>query len=339
VDSNTLIAGLLIPAARVHSSVRWPLTGFESLAWLQAWTVAANGAGAFAMGIANALDINNNTVLIHRAEAALDASAGSARRLVDALRGVIELDYSVGTVMEANNPNNADMLQSRFQDAGFATRLTDEVTSALDSAGLYALSFDTGVVTPAREVPAPNVTEPGLFWPSSEAETTAKITFSFRLLSATSEIQAVLLVLPEGFHHELHTMGDLVVTGSGSKSFPLATEEGSYVDTRQPGMLRIAVSLQRSIAAGSYEFTLPVYIPYIIPNMNIWYLCLCETRLCNSPTHPSVITAFSLPGFEHGEKHPNHVVASLAPPRRCIGAHVVVIIGAYLVALAAALGL
>merc|ERR1712228_238225 len=101
------------------------------------------------------------------------------------------------------------------------------------------------------------VTSPVLRWTMAEAGEMSWVSISFHLRRPTDMVRAVLIVLPEGFEHEIQVMRDLRVArhnGGTGGEFPVAANEGAYVYTQDPGSVRVLVRDGAMIPSGGYAF-------------------------------------------------------------------------------------
>jgi len=324
-DSNTQIPGMKIPPKRLQSKIRWMVQDFESLSWLQAWADAALDSGAVAQGLSQTLAVSNTSVSVYSAVAIASDNAHS-RRLASAPDGHLEVDFSIALRLDPLEPDSYEQLYPKFMENDFPTHMTSNMLAAVTDLGLFPISLQDCVVAELSLVLPPNATEPSLYWASSIAETVTEVTLGLVFNNYTEDIQAILLVLPPTFNHKLRTLADFrVLRQGGLDDLPVAQEEGSWIDTRSSDMIRIHIAESARINAGGYAFQLPVFIPYEVPPENIWFLCLCTSRACNSPTHSSVVTAFALPGFNIGERHPHTIVVSATMKRSCFTDGIVVL--------------
>merc|ERR1719204_1777890 len=119
-DSNTQVAGLPIPADRLHSTADMVAEGFESMEWLNAWAQAAHASGAFGFGFAQAFGVANTSISVGSVEVQ-PLDPGEGRRLAsEVLRARLTVAYSIGLRLDAADPNHPDRLLAISDAPSFA---------------------------------------------------------------------------------------------------------------------------------------------------------------------------------------------------------------------------
>jgi len=333
IDANVGIPGIAIPPPRLKSQLVWELRGFENLAWLEAWAEAANTAGIFSTGIAEGLGVPNTTVAIHAVKARLKESAArrlskereepeyeeeeapqrekgedqeaKERRRLEVLVGEVAVNFSVAIRLDSLDPNSFDRLIAKFNQSDIPSLLTSSTHAVLAASRLVPMTLTDAALSSAIQQDPPNVTRPQLLWTASGAGDLAQISLGVTFGQPTDMVVAVLLIVPTGFRHELRYQKDLRAVRRGArKPFPVAQESTTWVDSRSTGTVRVFVEKGALVNEGGYAFELPVRVPAVMPAVNVWRLCLCTSRECDSPDHPSVITTLSMPGFRHGDPPP-----------------------------------
>jgi len=313
-DANTAIPGLTMPSPKLQSLAVLAVGQVENLAWLQAWSAAAEKSGALQEGFAAALRVSAAAVSIDHVEPRL---LSSGRRLqAEPASGEVAINFAVAEGLSAESPNSESKLLRRMRDETFGGDLSAELAKATADAGLAPLTLGTARVAQPSRVQPPNVTQSLIRWISAVAGQVSRVSFSVFFKGSTDVVQALLFVLPTGFVHELQDLSGLRVTTSAS-DFPLAAEWGqSWAQAWSRSLLRVLVAGGARVAAGIYSFEFPVRLPEELPALNVWKICLCTSAACDSPSHTSVVTILVLPGFRFGEQPPlvaTSVAAQLVP--------------------------
>jgi hypothetical protein len=156
------------------------------------------------------------------------------------------------------------------------------------------------------------VQEAPLYWTVSSPGWPTEVTMGFEVLetfpdlfvAADQQVGQILLSLPEGFVHQVSSETDLTIL---SGSMPLQSQ--NWLDYTQKDYLVIALNLNQTfwttLSRATYQFRIPVMIPYQLPAYNVWHVSLCKLTTqpdaCTHHTDPGVLVTFAIPGFPFGD--------------------------------------
>jgi hypothetical protein len=156
----------------------------------------------------------------------------------------------------------------------------------------------------AREAPLRwTVSSPG--WPTEMTMGFEVLeTFPDLFVAADQQVGQILLSFPEGFVHQVSSETDLTIL---SGSMPLQSQ--NWLDYTQKDYLLIKLNLSQTfwttLSRATYQFGIPVMIPYQLPAYNVWHVSLCKLTTqpdaCTRPTDPGVLVTFAIPGFPFGD--------------------------------------
>merc|ERR1712190_300104 len=167
---------------------------------------------------------------------------------------------------------------------------------------------DTNVMDAAYQMPGQpirniDVATPTLAWSRSDPGQHSVITVGLTFEEDTTGIKAVLVKLPVSFFHDVQKPTDVQ---NMNRKFPVAAGQ-DWAYTLEPNAIKIFLDDRddsTTIPADVYRFSFPVQVPTEIPQLNIWYLCLCSDRMCSAPGDRNTIVSFPMDGFDLGEIAP-----------------------------------
>lgn len=156
------------------------------------------------------------------------------------------------------------------------------------------------------------VQEAPLYWTVSSPGWPTEVTMGFEVLetfpdlfvAADQQVGQILLSFPQGFVHQVSSETDLTIL---SGSMPLQSQ--NWLDYTQKDYLVIALNLNQTfwttLSRATYQFRIPVMIPYQLPAYNVWHVSLCKLTTqpdaCTHHTDPGVLVTFAIPGFPFGD--------------------------------------
>ena len=109
-----------------------------------------------------------------------------------------------------------------------------------------------------------------------------------------TSLAAIRISFPQSFVSAVQLASDVIDTSD--------TPITSSVDLSFKDGILIIMDNTRMIATGDYGFKFPVFVPWTIPDVNIWFISFCSSKsACASPNDASVIASLPLGGFAIGE--------------------------------------
>jgi len=167
---------------------------------------------------------------------------------------------------------------------------------------------------------------PTLAWSRADPGQPTMVTVGITFTEDTSNLQALLIMLPDNFQHDVQIPIDVQNLNS---RFPLAPGV-EWADTSESNRIKINLDDAEdvtTIPADTYRFSFPVLMPPDVPRRNIWFLALCSDRSCRQPSDRQVVVSFPIAGFALYEIAPAalKVAASGAERRRPLSGHTFVL--------------
>jgi len=156
---------------------------------------------------------------------------------------------------------------------------------------------------------------PTLGWSRAEPGQPTMITVGITFREVVSSLQALLIVLPELFQHDVQIPIDVQ---NYNPRFPLAPGL-DWADTQEPDRIKIFLDDSEDVTvipADTYRFSFPALMPPDVPRKNIWFICLCADRSCKQPGDRQVAVSFPMAGFKLYEVAPESTKVSASPAKR-----------------------
>jgi len=141
------------------------------------------------------------------------------------------------------------------------------------------------------------------------------ITVGITFREDVSSLQALLIVLPELFQHDVQIPIDVQ---NYNPRFPLAPGL-DWADTQEPDRIKIFLDDSEDVTvipADTYRFSFRALMPPDVPRKNIWFICLCADRSCKQPGDRQVAVSFPIAGFNLYEVAAQSTKASASPAKR-----------------------
>jgi len=201
----------------------------------------------------------------------------------------------------------ADLPPQTPEVNSFNIIIQDAYSNVVDAA--YAVTGEE-IVNIAAEAPT-------LAWSRADPGQSTTVTIGVTFTAETIGLQALLIVLPELFQHDVQIPVDVQNLNS---NFPLAPGN-DWADTTEPDRIKIFLDDSRDetpIDPGTYRWSFPALMPPDVPRRNIWFLALCADRSCSQPSDRQVAVAFPMAGFALYEVAPEALrVAASGAEREC----------------------
>jgi len=192
-------------------------------------------------------------------------------------------------------------------------------TPVMNNFNLIIKDRSNNVVDARNGVPGKTLVDfgaesPTLTWSRAGPGQVSEVTIGLTFTRNTQSLQALLIMLPERFRHDVQKPTD--VQNSNSR-FPVAPGR-SWADTSKPNRIKIYFDDNVNIAtipADVYSWRFPALMPQEVPKVNIWFICLCSDQRCEHQNDMSVLVTFPVAGFDLGETPPGSLrpVASSTP--------------------------
>jgi len=163
------------------------------------------------------------------------------------------------------------------------------------------------------------VGSPTLAWSSADPGQHSMITIGVSFTRDTSGIKALLINFPTGFFHDVQRPTDVQ---NLNRHFPV--EAGSdWADTSAPNAVKIRLDdtdTSTTILADSYRFSFPVQMPSEIPQINLWFLSLCDSVACRDHGDRNTVVSFPMDGFDLYEMAPEALRTAASSAKQTLGA-------------------
>jgi hypothetical protein len=159
------------------------------------------------------------------------------------------------------------------------------------------------------------VEKPSLAWSRADPGQPTMVRIGITFTEDTQGLQALLIMLPDNFDHAVVIPIDVQNLNS---RFPL-TPGFDWVDYSQPDRIKIFLDDSEdvtTIPADTYTWMFPVMMPVNVPQVNLWFISLCDDRECAQPDDRSVKVSFPLAGFNINEISPEALRVTAAYARR-----------------------
>ena len=137
---------------------------------------------------------------------------------------------------------------------------------------------------------------PSLVTAGSKLEIEIKFSFLQKVsLDESGELpfNSMVVFFPDGFTNALES-SDEVTEISGSDLI-------QSIDISNKQFLTVTIDATSEIAKGTYGLRFPVWVPLVIPDVNIWNLAFCK-EVCETPGE--ALVSLPIGGFLLGQEHP-----------------------------------
>jgi hypothetical protein len=316
IDANAVVPGMPIPSQRFMSSITWEAPAVESMAWLHAWATQSNELSVFGKGIARSVAAPVDGVSIMNV-----AVTKSAGRRLSYQTPTLQVDFFLVVRVGEDSNQSETKLRVRFEDQSLAQQMTNFIKVEVVTAGLTPVDLKNAVLSDPVLLQPLNASTPGLVWTKSGAQQVSRITLSWLLETNADTLQAVLILMPMGFHHKIDQLSDIAV------NFPVSSIDGPWAETWAGYLLRVYVNIEpgKHLQKGRYSVSFNAVVPSKMPALNVWRVSLCTSRTCDGPDHPGTALTFAIPGFTIGQKM-RAISASLRPSTGTIPVIVLILV-------------